>query len=130
MSQRYNKMQSRDDSYLPVDPTSRSRYHTFPVGESKTRQAAKHQTDVNLIVARFQETGQLPPSNRQPQYADVSNLQEHDLTSAHNLGAAVRAGIEVVERKRRAKKATPSKTAQEPVGDEQSSTPNQDPPKV
>lgn len=130
MSQRTNAMQTRDDGYLPVDPTTRTRLAIATGGVSLTRQAAKQQTDVNHIVSRFMETGQLPPATRQGQYADVSNLQTHDLTSAHNLAAAVRAGIDVVEKKRRTKKAAPSKTSQEPAGNAPASTPNQDPPTV
>ncbi|AXH77718.1 MAG: internal scaffolding protein [Microviridae sp.] len=44
------------------------------------------QTDINLIVARFQRDGYFPPNNTNPQYADVTPLQG-DLTELHNRSA-------------------------------------------
>lgn len=50
------------------------RVQMVPVGESKTRQAAKDQTDINNIVDRYTRNGQLPET-RQGVYADVRHLQ-------------------------------------------------------
>lgn len=48
-----------------------------PVGESKTHQSFREETDINVIMDRFQRTGQLPPSRqREPQYMDVSELNK------------------------------------------------------
>jgi len=53
-------------------------------GPSLTSQAHQLETDINYIVARFQRTGELPPSNRQGQYLDVSDVQQLDPTTAIN----------------------------------------------
>lgn len=39
---------------------------------------------MNNIIARYERTGQLPPSRQVPQYADVTGLQG-DLTDLHNV---------------------------------------------
>lgn len=63
----------------------RTQTPTVIKGPSRTSQADKGASDVNLIVARFQRTGELPPNPRglEGRYEDVTGLQE-DLTDAYN----------------------------------------------
>lgn len=58
---------------------------SFEGRESKTDTSFGNDTDVNNIVARFARTGQLPPPQGQPQYADVTGLQQ-DLTTIIQKG--------------------------------------------
>jgi len=51
-------------------------------GPSMTIQSAKDEVDINNIVARFHRTGDMPENNRQPQYADISDIQQKDPTTA------------------------------------------------
>lgn len=53
--------------------------------KSMTVQSEKDPSDVNVIVARFQRTGEMPPNPRgqEPQYVDCTPYQE-DITEAHN----------------------------------------------
>jgi len=53
-------------------------------GPSLTSQAHQQESDINYIVARFQRTGELPPSTRQGQYLDVFDVQQLDPTTAIN----------------------------------------------
>lgn len=69
-------------------PHSRVRVYTRVRGVSRTHQSHKDQVDINNIVRRFDQTGELPPSNRQPQYADVTLLQG-DLTDRINRSREV-----------------------------------------
>lgn len=64
-------------------PYARPRSKTIIEGESMTQHSHADQTNVNLIVERFQRTGYMPPPTRQPQYGDVTGLQV-DLTEAYN----------------------------------------------
>lgn len=49
---------------------------------SNTIDSAGNDTDVNVIMARFDRTGILPEPTQQPNYADVVDLQG-DLTEIH-----------------------------------------------
>lgn len=51
--------------------------------ESMTDRSSGNETNINNIVARFARTGYLPPATEQPQYGDVTDLQQ-DLTTLHN----------------------------------------------
>lgn len=44
--------------------------------ESKVVQSDRDDSDINVIVERFQRTGVLPNQVAQPQYGDVSHLQK------------------------------------------------------
>lgn len=44
------------------------------VGESRTHQSFREETDINVICDRFMRTGQLPPAKKQGFFGDVSNL--------------------------------------------------------
>jgi len=48
-----------------------------------TQQNAKNETDINVIVKRFRDTGNLPTLNLTPLYADFSNAG--DFTEAQNM---------------------------------------------
>jgi hypothetical protein len=65
-------------------PSSRVRVYTRVRGKSRTHQSHKESVDINNIVRRFDHTGELPPANRPPQYADVTHLQG-DLTDRINF---------------------------------------------
>lgn len=54
----------------------------FTEGPSMTVQSHKDETDINKIVARFHRTGEMPPSTKTPQYADISSIQQLDATTA------------------------------------------------
>lgn len=43
---------------------------------SLTKQEYKQETDINFIINRFKQTGELPPVTRPPLYADVSNIPD------------------------------------------------------
>lgn len=43
---------------------------------SQTKQAFKDQTDINKIIERFTQTGELPPVNQTPVYQDVSQIPD------------------------------------------------------
>lgn len=60
-------------------PLSRERLVTQTYGDSKVQDGFGNDTDVNRIVERFTRTGFMPKAQREPQYADVTDLQE-DLT--------------------------------------------------
>jgi len=59
----------------------RNAYNTIRVptiieGESKTQAVFGNDTDVNRIMERFTRTGVMPPVTQEPQYADVTDLQQ------------------------------------------------------
>lgn len=60
-------------------PLSRERLITQTSGDSLVQAGFGNDTDVNRIIERFTRTGVLPTANSEPQYADVTGLQE-DLT--------------------------------------------------
>lgn len=74
-------------------PDFRERVSFKTTGPTRTQQSHFDQTDVNAIVERFKRTGYLPPASRQPQYGDVTLLQE-DLTNAL---AKAQANIEIAQ---------------------------------
>lgn len=43
---------------------------------SMTQESHRDQTDVNAIIARFERTGHMPQNREQPQYGDVSHLND------------------------------------------------------
>lgn len=47
-------------------------------GPSLTRQSEAKQTDINVIMAKYQKTGVLPPMNRAAFFADVSKVTSFD----------------------------------------------------
>lgn len=47
-------------------------------GESKTHQSHAEACDVNKIIRKYERTGELPPGRMEPQYADVTSLQNAD----------------------------------------------------
>lgn len=66
-------------------PWERQRVIT-PVGETScTDTSFGNDTDINNIVARFARTGQMPPPQKEPKYADVTGLQG-DLTEMLQKG--------------------------------------------
>lgn len=58
---------------------------TGEIFASKTQQSHLESCDVNNIIAHYNRTGDLPRSNRVPNYADVSNLSGNlsDLLHVH-----------------------------------------------
>lgn len=68
----------------------RERLYTAVTGESRTQQSHADGSDVNVIVQRYQRTGQLPPNPRglEPQFMDCTPFAE-DLTSAYNNAVQV-----------------------------------------
>lgn len=47
--------------------------HQTPVGvRSRTKQANRNETDINLMIARYRKTGQVPTNSREPKYGDFS----------------------------------------------------------
>ena len=57
-------------------------------GESKTKQSFKDECDINVIVRRYREQGQIPPFNLQrPVYADFSNVDDY-LTALNRVRSA------------------------------------------
>lgn len=70
------------------DPKSRKReglrvkFQT--TGPSMTLQSSKDEVDINNIVARFRRTGEMPQRAVQPQFADISDIQQKDPTTALN----------------------------------------------
>lgn len=66
-------------------PWERERTYTKTYGESRTQTVFGNETDVNAIMARFTRTGIMPPARGEPQYADVTELQQ-DMTEALEAG--------------------------------------------
>lgn len=56
-------------------PWVRERYALVMPSESLVEQSHRQSVDINEIVKRFHRTGQLPPVQHAPQYADVTGLQ-------------------------------------------------------
>lgn len=54
----------------------RNRLQVGDWGPSMTQQSHYDQTDVNAIVARFKRDGYMPPGDVEPQYGDVSELNQ------------------------------------------------------
>lgn len=63
-------------------PFLRLRMPTTLEGESKTHQSHAKTVDINNIIARYKDTGYLPPSTRPPQFMDATPFSE-DLTTLH-----------------------------------------------
>lgn len=56
---------------------ARQRVQANVSGPSKTQQSHKETVDINHIIRKFDRTGQLPPPTAEPQYADVSALNQY-----------------------------------------------------
>lgn len=61
-------------------PLSRERHQTILIGESMTHQSHRDLCDINNVIKRFENTGEMPQGTREAQYGDVTNLQQNDLT--------------------------------------------------
>jgi len=48
---------------------------------SRTKQAFKHEVDINRIMAKYQKTGILPITNRSPLYGDFSEIPDFETAS-------------------------------------------------
>lgn len=83
----------------------------FSHEQSLTHQSHAETTDINNIIGRFARTGQLPPAQRQGQFADVTHLTK-DLTTLYNdmqeLSGRIRLAQKAVEEKRKADLAAES----------------------
>lgn len=85
------------------DGNWRERRFTVIEGDSRTAQAHKDSSDVNVIVRRYQQTGDLPPNPRglEPQYMDCTPFQQ-EMTEAYNDAKERQRDIEEeIEEKRR-----------------------------
>lgn len=78
-------------NYQPRRHWERTRYSIRAFGPTMTQLSHYDQTDVNAIVARFKRDGYMPPDLRQPQYGDVSSLNQSltDLVAQANATEAV-----------------------------------------
>jgi phage internal scaffolding protein len=54
---------------------------------SRTKQAFKHEVDINRIMAKYQKTGLLPVTNKSPLYGDFSSIPDFE-TASNKLIAA------------------------------------------
>lgn len=81
-------------------PRPRIRVQT-PVGErTRTKQAPKEETDINVIMSRYTETGQAPiPNAAQGVYGDFSGVEDYQ-TSLNRVYAAQAAYDELPARVR------------------------------
>jgi len=75
---------------------------TAIVGESRTQQAHKDTTDVNVILSRYERTGVLPSVKQNGMYADVTGLQG-DLTERIMESQSVIATAQEFEREHHTK---------------------------
>ena len=69
--------------------------------ESRTQQSFKDETDINVILRRFNVTGELPQGVRMPTYADFSEV--YDFHSAANAIAQANEAFEAMPADVRAK---------------------------
>lgn len=68
-------------------------------GASKTKQSFRDECDITRIVNRFHQTGQLPPSRKQPIFADVSAMGDYrDMIHRQRLGRALFSELSAEER--------------------------------
>jgi len=91
---------SHPDRKKPTGPYIRKQWErvrtpTIFTGETKVQATSGNDTDVNSIMARFTRTGQLPPATSEPQYADVTALQE-DLTEILERGREAQATLDEI----------------------------------
>lgn len=63
----------KKDETMSVSMGRRLRSVSVVTGKGVTEQAHKNACDVNLILKRYKQTGQLPPT-KQGQYVDVSRI--------------------------------------------------------
>jgi len=54
---------------------------------SRTKQAFKHEVDINRIMAKYQKTGVLPITNKSPLYGDFSEIPDFETASNKLLQA-------------------------------------------
>lgn len=83
-------------------PFVRERVRTPSGGVSRTHQAHADECDINKILARFDNTGSLPPGKGEGQYANVVGLQG-DLTTRINHSREIldQAGRDLDEKRQR-----------------------------
>lgn len=69
-----------DEGFIRSNYSSKSRYSiSFPSVSPHTRQEFKDEADINVIMRRYQSTGELPHLNLMaPQYLDVSGIDFHE----------------------------------------------------
>lgn len=78
----------KEDFPVVRHPYSRLRVTVRSDLASRTQQSHKDQCDINKILRRFDNTGELPPPTREAQYGDVTGLQG-DLTERINTSREV-----------------------------------------
>ena len=61
---------------------ARPKVHPRESDRMMTKQAEKDRTDVNLIMRRFAQTGQLPTASRMPSYGDFTNVDSYQAAVA------------------------------------------------
>lgn len=92
------------DHFIAEAPSPR-RVQTFASGPSAVRQEFGHEADINNVILRFTQTGELPPRLNPvtPDYADVSEMP--DLQTALHLVADAEAILAQVRADSAAKRA-------------------------
>lgn len=60
---------------------------TINTEETMTQQGDKNDSDINVIVARFRKTGQLPHNNKTAMYGDFTNVPDYR-TAVEQVNAA------------------------------------------
>lgn len=106
-------MKKHDITTAPVyvrHPFERVRTQYATQGDSKTHQSHADSCDINNIIRRFDNTGTLPPTTREAQYADVTALQEGDLTERINHSRVV---LDAAGREMEAKQKAEQKSREE-----------------
>lgn len=104
----------------PVGPYIRRQWErvrtvTPTSSESRTSKSLGDDTNVNKIVARFSRTGIMPQPTRPAVYADVTHLQQLDLTQLIENAREAKTNLEQLneEKNRRLKEAQENAKKQE-----------------
>ncbi|AXH74345.1 MAG: internal scaffolding protein [Microviridae sp.] len=63
----------------------------YDFGPSLTRQEFAEECDINVIMKRFENTGQLPANTREPVYMDLTDMPTDLMSSLEMLRAAEKA---------------------------------------
>lgn len=85
-----------------------------PEGDSKTHQSFREETDINVIVDRFQRTGQLPAvRQKEAQYMDVSELNKPLSDVINQSAETLEKARSFLNEKEKAAKAAAQKAAGE-----------------
>lgn len=61
-------------AYHDFYKTNGGEYDTHTPGPSLTRQEFADECDINVIMARYEKTGQLPANNAEPMYVDFTSV--------------------------------------------------------